>query len=328
VDLDRAIDLNPANIEYRLLRGTEEDLRAATGISPAAAAWIRLAVVEEMRGNFAAAESALQRALAGDRTFAPRWSLANFYFRRAEWAKFWHWAAEAAQISSGDLTALYQLCLHTGAAPAAVYERVVPARAKARLEFALLVAREGKIAEAEAAAVAVANDRRPKDHDALLEFCEQALAAGEPKTARAVWNAMNEAAPDHGIANGGFRRQPTGRCMDWTVRPAGGLSIYWNIPGLAIELSGLQPDPWVLLRQPLALTTGRTCRLRYRYQATAAVEWRVGGAASPPFTRGEAREDVWEFTAGETDVLELTSSRAPGARRPQGSIRIEWVRLN
>lgn len=325
--LNRAIQLNPANPGYLLRRGAPDDLQAAARLAPSLSApWIRLALLEEMRGDYSAAEASLRQALVRDQTFAPKWALVNYYFRRRNWPEFWKWSAAGAQIFTGDLTALFQLCLRSGASPGEVYSRVVPARHKARREFLELLISEKLLAEAAPAAAALAADHRPPDLPLLLGFCEQAITARHSFAARAVWEALHGPAP--AIVNGSFHSEPTGRCLDWTLHPANGLSIFKSSTGLTLELSGLQPDPWVALHQPLTIPSGRRCRLRYRYRASAPLRWRIAGEESAVFRIGDAREDEWEFTTRESARLELLVSRATGASRPKGVVVVEWVRLD
>jgi hypothetical protein len=48
-------------------------------------------------------------AASVDATFLPSWSLANFYFRRENTARFWYWARRAAQMDPDDAAPLFRL---------------------------------------------------------------------------------------------------------------------------------------------------------------------------------------------------------------------------
>ena len=67
-----------------------------------AQAAIELALQDESEGNYSEAEKLLLGAFTVDRTYVPRWTLANFYFRRNNLPAFWTWARRnGAQSPSG-----------------------------------------------------------------------------------------------------------------------------------------------------------------------------------------------------------------------------------
>ena len=66
-----------------------------------AASWIQLGLLSEAGNDLPGAEEALLQAASVDATFLPSWSLANFYFRRENTARFWYWAQKAAADGSG-----------------------------------------------------------------------------------------------------------------------------------------------------------------------------------------------------------------------------------
>src|ERR1017187_528370 len=71
---------------------------------------IELALRYEAKGDFAGAEKLLLDAFEVDHTYLPRWSLANYYFRRDNIPAFWAWARRAAEMPSDDIGALFELC--------------------------------------------------------------------------------------------------------------------------------------------------------------------------------------------------------------------------
>ena len=74
-----------------------------------ASSWIQLGLLSEAGDDLPGAEKALLRAGSVDATFLPSWSLANFYFRRENPARFWFWVQKAAQMDPGDATPLFRL---------------------------------------------------------------------------------------------------------------------------------------------------------------------------------------------------------------------------
>lgn len=92
--------------------GKAEDLlQRAVTLSPLdSRSWIDLALRHEMDGNLPAAERELLRAAGVDRQYLPRWSLANFYFRRGDDTRFWLWARSASEMLYDDPRPLFRLC--------------------------------------------------------------------------------------------------------------------------------------------------------------------------------------------------------------------------
>jgi tetratricopeptide (TPR) repeat protein len=74
-----------------------------------AASWIQLGLLSEAGNDLPQAEKSLLQAASADSTFLPSWSLANFYFRQQNAARFWYWAQRAAQMVPDDATALFRL---------------------------------------------------------------------------------------------------------------------------------------------------------------------------------------------------------------------------
>lgn len=71
--------------------------------------WIDLALRREMSGDLPTAEQDLMRAAAVDSQYLPRWSLANFYFRREDTTRFWLRAQAAAVMLYDDPKPLFRL---------------------------------------------------------------------------------------------------------------------------------------------------------------------------------------------------------------------------
>jgi tetratricopeptide (TPR) repeat protein len=102
-----------------------EVLRAAVSLNPRlSSAWIYLGLDAESRGNLSEAETDLLRAARVDRQYLPSWTLANFYFRRGDGAKFWPWAARAAALTFDDYRPLLRLADAIETSPQAVATRL------------------------------------------------------------------------------------------------------------------------------------------------------------------------------------------------------------
>ena len=73
---------------------------------------IELGLLAEAEGDQATATRYLLQAAEADHLFLPRWTLANYYFRRGDTALFWRWAKEAADRVHAALEKTYKEKLH------------------------------------------------------------------------------------------------------------------------------------------------------------------------------------------------------------------------
>jgi tetratricopeptide (TPR) repeat protein len=87
--IERALRLAPGNPDYYMRLAQVEPALALSALERAAvlnplnsSVWIELAGAAEAHNDFRAAESSLLRAVQVDKTFAPRWLLAEYYSRR------------------------------------------------------------------------------------------------------------------------------------------------------------------------------------------------------------------------------------------------------
>src|SRR5579871_4955673 len=101
--VERASKILPNETRYLLFRALQLDyegqdstalLEKAAALNPLSSApRIRLGLAAETRGDLPAAEKWLLEAARVDQQFEPRWTLANFYFRRGDSRRddFWQW---------------------------------------------------------------------------------------------------------------------------------------------------------------------------------------------------------------------------------------------
>jgi hypothetical protein len=316
--LDALLALLPGHSNARILRSRPGDLeQAAAAPSALSKPLIDLAMSAESRGDLAAAQRHLEEAQRRDATFPPRWAAINFLMRRGENEKMLNQAASAARLYEGDLTALFDLCLRTGAGPEQVYRKIVPQRAHAQREFLELMIRRGQHAEALPAALRLADMARPRDREILFGYCDQLLANGAGSKVAQLWRTL----PRFGNAEG--------RCLDWKANTADGISVIeTGDTVIRLELSGRQPESSVVLRRPMVVQPGRHYHLRALVKGDdatrrAAVEWRWNGAA---VGTGQQSDIEVEATREICD-LELAIRRRPGQRAAEGPLEITNIRL-
>ncbi len=157
------------------------ELQAAVSLDPRlSSAWIYLGLEAETRAEFAAAEADLLRAARVDRQYLPSWSLANFYFRRGDAAKFWPWAARAAALTSDDYRPLLRLADTLETSPQVVATRLGGGAPTLRAYLDLLIG-AGRLDAAQEIArlLAIGNVARhdPSDQARLNDFADRQLRA-------------------------------------------------------------------------------------------------------------------------------------------------------
>jgi hypothetical protein len=289
-------------------------LEAAVRSSPRrSSTWIALGLEREAAFDFAAAERCLLEAARIDRTYAPRWTLANFYFRRND-ARFWLWARHAADMASRDLTPLLALCSRTTAAPEEIARRIMPGNAPARRAYMTFLLRAGRVAPAGALAAELAPHARAEDRPALLDACNALLAAGDIGHARTVCRAPVES----------FAAAPTSQGLDWRLPAVEGVWVAHDPEWLALRfsLSGAQPEQCELLWRYLA----GPCRFEYETAAPGpGFAWIVLSRA------GKALAESADLAGRPSGALLIESGarlalvyrRTPGNVRAIGEL---WVR--
>lgn len=366
----RAVELAPGNAEYhaRLAalrqeagRGgaaIESELRAAAKANPRmSGAWIELGLRAETAGDVAQAEADLVRAAQADHTYAALWTLANFYFRRNDRDNFWPVARRA--LSTGDVTAhdpapLFRLCWKLSRNPATVLERAIPDVGAVQSRYLAFLVRENLAQVAEPVTQRVVALGGERDLDAVLDYCDRLIAAGDAEHAIHAWNALcwrtlhgyRPLAPltATGLTNGDFASAPVQHGFDWRMPAVAGVEVERGglPPRLWIALDGREPDTCELLAQMLAVAPARRYRLRFRYQsdgirAGSGVRWRitdVAGREIPSASSDLASEQEATGTlrfaaprAASLVRLALTYRRPPGAAKAEGRVALAAVWL-
>ncbi len=310
------------------------------------ASWIRLGLDAEAGGDQISAERYLLRAAEFDRLFDPRWTLANYYFRRQAWPPFWIWARAAAEVSPQTPVALYQLCQEATPDLERIFERVISDR-RGLLEGFLNWAQaqddlEG-IRAVTARAIGLAG---PGQRDALAACTSRILQLGAPADALRLWNRILAARlfpfarlePESGLSltNGDFRQPLRGETFNWMLHGVEGVTSRHVEGGVRFEFSGSQAEHCNLLTQNLPILGGRRYRLRCRYR-TSGIErgagpvWSVADLAmGEPLAAEPWTDTSMEFVAPpRTEVVRLLLlyRRIPGTTRINGLLWLENVRL-
>jgi len=305
-------------------------------------AWIARGLDAELQGDRTRAERCLLQAARVDKTYGPRWSLANFYFRANSREKCLFWLREAARMSYGDPRPLAQLAWNlAGDAPEAL--AALTDRPPVLESYVSLLLDHDRLGPAELAAGRLLDTAGKNAAGAALVYCDRFLDAGRPEAALRLWNRLAAARsipalpldPERGphLTNGDFAGEPLSRGFDWRPQGVAGVEMVRQpgANGLRLSFSGEQPESCMLMLQRVAVAPGRRWRLRFEYRsqglaADTGLRWRTIGAewAAPA-------SDAWIETAfgfrtpasGTVVPLALAYERAPGTTRTAGSF---WLR--
>lgn len=355
-----AVHLAPYSAEYESMHALQLDyagedpgpsLERVTRLDPLySAAWIRLGLRAEVRGNFAEAERLLVHAASIDHQYEPRWTLANFYFRRAREAEFWHWTRQAFEISYGDRRPLFELCRRMSADPKVILARAIPDQRPVLASYLMYLLDQHEEEAALPVARKLVAAHEAEDRGLLLGYCDRLLAVRKPEPALKVWRwlcgaklapyAAPDASQGRSLTNGDFRRAPLQQGFDWRTPQVEGVSPAYLADAAAMKLdfSGKQPEQCELLEELVSVLPSRRYRLRWEHRfwgsADGGLEWQVNGGSVTP--AGLEATDDWSEHALEfvspagAQFLELSLGyrRQMGAARLEGSLWLRNVRLD
>ncbi len=309
-------------------------------------AWIALGLDAELQGDRARAARCLLEAARVDKTYAPRWSLANFYFRSNNREKFWSWLREAARMSYGDPRPLAQLAWNLAEDRPEALEALSD-RPPVLESYVSLLLDKNRMGPAETAAGKLLEAAGKEAAGAALVYSDRFLEAGRPEAALRLWNRLAAARsiparpldPERGphLTNGDFASEPLNRGFDWRPRAVAGVEMVRQPAGggLRFSFSGRQPEYCMLMFERVPLAPGRRWRLAFEYRSEGmagetGLRWRTIGAEWQAPARETWREAEFEFRSppeGSVVPLVLAYERAPGTMRTAGSFWLRRVRL-
>ncbi len=310
-------------------------LRHAVALDPGSSkSWIQLGLRLELNGDAAEAARCYLEAARRDRQFLPAWTLANYYARRHDAARFWPWARQAAQMSYDDIRPLLRLAFGFTSSPEVVLNQMIVPRRKVEHEF-LYYLLSGKI-DASAIAARLQGKSEKEDLPPLLAWIDQLIATGRIAEARDLWNGLSDKRllPYPRVAlltNANFSREPLQAGFDWRFTWPAGVSGMRTGNGLRIEFTGRQPETFELASQYLPVTSGSYV-LSFEYRTSGAtttnLRWSLGETCSEPLRAAEDwKRSAWTFTAGPVNRLVLLERRDPGSTRPEGVVYLRELRL-
>jgi hypothetical protein len=268
------------------------------------AARIRRGLFLESAGNSTDAETSLLQAAQIDRTWTPRWTLANFYFRRNDEQRFWHWVEQALPMAHGDPQPLWRLCWQfpgSDSRTAALLDR----RPDLRASWLDFLERQPEPRALDAAATVRLPADSPRNRDRLLRWSTRLIEGGRPGAARDLWNSL--AAAGAVAANDNtFEKAPAGNGFGWRVN----VPFTHLRPGIQLRFDGKQDEQM---------------EAAWRYVDGAAT-----GAVTPDWDAPPDSGFSWHAEPTATpgvSRLSLRYARPLGSPRFAGALRIRRVTL-
>jgi len=358
---ERAIAWTPENADYYAHlakvepRKSIKAIQRSVQLNPRSSSlWIQFGEIAETQGDLEQAEKCLLEAVKRDKTFAPRWLLSEFYFRRRNTNHFWPALKAALATSYDDVTPLFEHAWELSN-DAELILSVVPERPEVLDQYLTYIIDERKSLDtALPVADRLARYPAPASLDPMLNLCDRLLENGRAGEAVSVWNSLsrNKLVPypalDPGrgavLTNARLVQPFLGRGFDWRVGSAEGLYVRSRSGSepLRFGFSGRQPESLELLTQWLPLAGGRRYELRTAYntgelEGNTGLSWRVLDAASATDLlggRGRIAADgtnqgILFDAPRETRLarLVLAYSRVLGRERIAGWVALSNVRL-
>lgn len=320
------------------------------------------AISAELAGQTATAERLLLQAARYNQLWLPRWSLASFYFRRADFPQTLRWAALALQRAHDDRTAIFRLCADAGASPDEILGLILPLDHDGLAAFTSFLASQSPPPHTlERAASSFLRSARSAGRSpettlpAAVAAVNAFISSQQPIPALRLWNHLSDAnllpyparSPAAPLVNPQLHPPIPQGGFDWTIPRVAGIESSRGVPtgGIKFVFSGSQPESAALLQQTLFLTGGTSwsltfeCQTRNLTAADSGLAWSLsplaGGipllpASSNPIS-GEDWSPVsvsWTLPPGDALYrLSLDLRRITGQTRIEGDIRLRNLRF-
>jgi len=362
-ETEMAIALTPGQADYYLRLGLLESelnspkaiwaLQRAVALNPSdARSWIELGLRYESEGTPRLAEQCLLRAAEEDKQYLPRWTLANYYYRRNAVDSFWLWAKQAAAMVHEDPTALFLLCGQV-VEDGALIDRLNIARPDLRARYLEYLLSRQRLDLIRPASSYLLQETRATDVPLLLTACDRLLESKNTAEALDIWNTLADSCripfgrlqPAEGrvLTNGDFRVSPTLRGFDWRLPAVDGVSASGDESGgLRLSFSGGQPENCEPLVQFVPTLEHTDYELKFEYRtygipAGSGLGWRItdqNGSTTlvDAYNLASEREESSTISfvtpaGGRIARVSLVYRRVPGTTRIEGFIILRRVEL-
>lgn len=307
---------------------------------------IELGLQYEAIGEFGKAEHSLLQAFAVDHTYLPRWSLANYYFRRGNMPAFWTWARRAAAVPSDEIGSLFELCWHVSPNPNEITAKIGNDQPKYLRQYVAFLETKDQLDAAAAAARKLIHYGNPEaERGQLFSLINRLVAADDANAAVSLWHSLvarrwvdvDATQPN----NGDFARQPLPVAFDWSFPHDSGMYSWPGRTGLETDFSGDEAEKCTVAEQTVALAPGNYT-LHYAYQtsgiaAGTGIRWQIVDvrtkavlATSADLSSEALRHAAVNFTVPQDSLLlrvRLGYQRAVGTSRISGTLYMQSARI-
>ncbi len=307
---------------------------------------IELGLQYESQGDFDRAEKQLLLAYDVDHTYLPRWSLANYYFRRDNMQAFWAWAQSAASMPADDVGSLFDLCWRVSPAPGRITGAILNDNPELIRQYINFLLAKNEVGAVAAVAPRLMRSGSPDaDRALMLNLVNRFVAADQAAAANALWHLLMErhwVAADTTVPNNPtFRREPLPVAFDWSFGEYLGLHSWPGSSGLETEFTGSQPEDSTIAEQAIALAPGDYA-VAYAYRTSeipsaTGIRWQIVDAKSsavlaesPDLSSDSLVHSAFGFSVppGVSLLrLRLAYRRALGTPRISGTLDIQSVQV-
>jgi hypothetical protein len=307
---------------------------------------IDLGLRYEADGDYRRAEQFLLQAFAVDQTYAPRFSLANFYFRHDNLSAFWTWSRRATEMPANDMGALFALCWHIAPDAKAIEANILdkdPAVIRQFVDF--LVAKGQSPAAVHPAEDLIHLGSQEADRDRIYSLIDRLVTANDSTDANALWRELMRQrwVPVDGLIpyNHDFAHDPLPTYFDWTLSMYQGLHSWPGPSGLVVEFNGDEPENCPIADETIFLLPGKY-RLDSSYRtekipANSGIRWQIvepGSEAvvaqSPSLSGDEPGLVTMPFSVAADQRflhLQLVYKRELGMTRTAGILVVTSVKI-
>jgi len=306
---------------------------------------IELGLQYEAAGDLSQAERHLLNAYSIDRTYLPRWSLANFYFRQNNMPAFWAWSKSAADMPADDIGALLELCWRASPDASAVTAAILNEKPEFLRQYLNFLIAKGQPQVAASVAPHLLQSGDPhSDLPVLLSELNSLIKMNDSSDAVGLWRlltAHNWVEADSTIPNNPkFLRTPVPASFDWSIPEYEGLHSWPGADGLQTEFSGSEPEDCVIADQAVVIGPGEYA-LKFSYRTSnirpnTGIRWQIVDsrsqqirAESADLSSDQGKESELDFSQNENSILilRLVYKRTLGTVRASGTLNIESVQV-
>jgi tetratricopeptide (TPR) repeat protein len=307
---------------------------------------IELGLQYEADGDYARAEKQLLEAYEVDHTYLPRWSLANYYFRRDNIPAFWKWARSAAAMPADDIGSLFALCWRVAPDSEKITAEILNDKPEMIRQYVgFLLSKDQADAVASVAPHLVRSGDPESDRTLLFAVLDRLVVLNDAAAATRLWRLLIEqhwVIADTSMPNNAtFQREPLPVSFDWSLPAYQGLHSWPGPSGLQTEFTGSQPEDCAIAEQVVALAPGNYA-MAFAYRTSdippaTGIRWQIIDAKSnavlaesPDLSSDDLKHSAFGFAVPPGASLlrvRLIYRRELGTTRISGTLDVQSTQI-